>query len=392
MGMARLNERYRELQTYVGWSEDDARRVMATAPLLDPHLPALIDDFYAEIERHPEARKVIRGGPEQIERLKGTLIRWVRELLGGTYDAEYVGRRWRVGWRHVEIGLDQIFTNVALSRLRTGLCRALQNDWNGSRPELEETVRSLNMLLDLDLAIIEDAYQTEYSTRAQRNERLATLGQVAGGVAHELRNPLNVVKTSVYYLLNARNPTPAKTDEHLRRIDRQVEVADGVITALSSFAKMPLPSLNQLSIARLVHDVLELNEPGDNVRVELDVPETLPFVLADADQIRIVLGNLVRNARDAMPRGGRMTIRGRETGGGVEVEVVDTGVGIPAADLTRILEPLYSTKARGLGLGLAIARAILEKNQGSLRVTSELGRGSTFTVCFTASSDGGVAT
>src|SRR4051812_42376768 len=110
--------RYRELQAYVGWTDDDARLVAATAGLLDPHLPALVDDFYDEIERHPEARKVITGGQAQTDRLKGTLVSWLRELLCGRYDADYVARRWRVGWRHVEIGLDQVYTHVALSRLR----------------------------------------------------------------------------------------------------------------------------------------------------------------------------------------------------------------------------------------------------------------------------------
>jgi signal transduction histidine kinase len=307
------------------------------------------------------------------------------------YDADYVERRWRVGWRHVEIGLDQVYTNVALSRLRAGLCRALHEGWGGDRGELVETVRSLNKLLDLDLAIIEDAYQSEYADRLQRGERLATLGQVAGGVAHELRNPLNVVKTSVYYLRNARNPAPEKQAEHLHRIERQVETADGVITALSNFARMPLPSLRPVRLARLVREVLELNQPGDGVLVDVDVPESLPPAMADGDQIRIVLGNLVRNAGDAMPTGGRLTIRGRGDGREVEVDVADTGVGIAPDDLSQVMEPLYSTKARGLGLGLAIARAILEKNRGSLRVVSEVGRGSTFTVRLTASPDDGAA-
>src|ERR1700745_4189629 len=114
-------QRYQELQDYVGWTEEDARRVQSVAQLLDPHLGPLIDDFYAEIERHPRARKVITGGQAQIERLKGTLLRWIRDLLLGPYDRDYVLRRWRVGWRHVEIGLDQVFTNVALARLRKGL-------------------------------------------------------------------------------------------------------------------------------------------------------------------------------------------------------------------------------------------------------------------------------
>src|SRR6516165_4000493 len=94
-----LFRRYQELQRYVGWTEDDSRRVGAVAPLLESCLPALINDFYAEIERHPGARKVITGGAAQIERLKGTLGGWLRELLYGPYDKDYVARRWRVGWR-----------------------------------------------------------------------------------------------------------------------------------------------------------------------------------------------------------------------------------------------------------------------------------------------------
>src|SRR5262249_49625594 len=228
-----------DLQNYVGWTPDDAARVRAVAGLLQPCLAGMIDDFYDEIERHPDARKVITGGAAQIDRLKGTLRGWLQDLLAGPYDENYGARRWRVGWRHVEIGLDQVYTNVALSRLRRGLMLALEEHWPGEWKDSLATRRSLNTLLDLDLAIIEDAYQAEYTARQQRSERLAAIGQVAAGIAHELRNPLNVVKTSVYYLLNARNPTPAKTAEHLQRMERHVAGADGVITALSNFAKMP---------------------------------------------------------------------------------------------------------------------------------------------------------
>jgi signal transduction histidine kinase len=109
-------------------------------------------------------------------------------------------------------------------------------------------------------------------------------------------------------------------------------------------------------------------------------PSSLPPVLADNDQVRIVFANLLRNAREAMPQGGRLIVTARAVDGGIETSVADTGIGIPSDRLGRVMEPLYSTKARGLGLGLSIARAILEKNGGSLRVASEPGRGSTFTV------------
>src|SRR5438128_1054933 len=133
MNADKLYERYRELQRYVAWTDEDAQRVCQAGPLLEPHLPPLIDDFYEEIERHPDARKVITGGQEQVQRLKGTLLAWLRELFAGKYDREYVARRWRAGWRHVEIGLDQVYANVALARLRRGLMRLLEQCW----PETE---------------------------------------------------------------------------------------------------------------------------------------------------------------------------------------------------------------------------------------------------------------
>jgi signal transduction histidine kinase len=372
--------RYQDLQRYVGWTDDDAANVRSVAGLLDPYLGPLIDDFYAEIERHSDARRVITGGAAQIQRLKGTLLAWLRELLAGPYGREYVERRWRVGWRHVEIGLDQVYTNVALSRLRRGLLDALSRVWPGDLTASLPVRRSLNTLLDLDLAIIEDAYQSEYLDRRNRAERLAAIGQVGGGVAHELRNPLNVIKTSVYFLLNARSPSPEKTAEHLKRIERHVVLADGVITALSNFARMPVPDLKPTPARRVVEEAVELNPLPPDIHLSQRWPDDLPSVLADPDQLRIVFANLLRNAREAMPQGGTLTIAGQQVEGHVEVTVADTGVGIPPEHLARVMEPLYTTKARGLGLGLALARAILEKNKGALSVVSRPGEGTTFTV------------
>ena len=91
MNIADVYQRYQELQAWVGWSGESAQRVAATAALLEPHLVDLVDDFYEEIDRHPNARKVITGGQAQINRLKGTLVQWLRELLAGRYDQQYVG-------------------------------------------------------------------------------------------------------------------------------------------------------------------------------------------------------------------------------------------------------------------------------------------------------------
>lgn len=376
---------YRELQSYVDWSDDDARLVHAAAEIVEPHLGPLVDDFYATIGRFENVRRVITGGTAQVERLKGSLMAWIRELFEGCYDDAYFERRWRVGWRHVEIGLEQIYTHAAMTRMRIGLIRALQEHWTAAPEQLAPTVRSLCKLLDLDLSIIEHAYQCEARARQQRFERLAAVGQVSGGVAHELRNPLNVVKTSVYYLLNARAATVEKKTEHLQRIERHVELADSVITALSNFARLPAPEARAFSVEEIVREAIELNPVSSDISVQLDGLDAVPSVRADPRQILIVLGNLIRNARDAMPDGGSLTIDARMDGTMVEIRVADTGVGIPRDRLRRITEPLFTTKARGLGLGLALARSILDKNLGELFVTSELGRGSEFFVRLPAS-------
>jgi signal transduction histidine kinase len=381
MDPSALFRRYRELQQYVGWTDENANQVIALAPLLEPHLPAMVDDFYAEIQRHHDTRRIITGGAVQIQRLKATLLAWLRELLSGPYDADYVHRRWRVGRRHVEIGLDQIYANVALSRLRRKLLLTLESVEHGQASARGLAARwSLHTLLDLDLAIIEDAYQAEYLARAQRAERLATIGQVTAGIAHELRNPLDIVKASVHYLLNSHHPAPEKTVEHLRRIERQVTLADGVIAALTAVVERPAPKMAPFSAQECLHEALEICPCPEAIELRENWAPALPPVFADRDQLRIVFANLIRNAQEAMPDGGVVTITGRQAGEGVEVSVTDTGIGMDADQLARLAEPLRSTKEKGLGLGLAIARTILDRNWGTLEVTSALEQGSTFTV------------
>jgi len=373
-------KRYEELQRYVGWTEADVQRVKAVGPLLAQDFAPLIDDFYAEIKLHPDAIKVITGGEEQIARLKQSLHRWLAELFSGCYDQQYVARRWRVGYRHVEIGLNQVFTNAALSRLRRGLLKAMEIRWQGTLEELLAHRASLNSLIDLDLAIIEDAYQAEYQRRQATAERLATIGKVAGGIAHELRNPLNVVKTSVYFLMNAKNATSEKKQAHLERIERQVGLADGVITALNDFARLPAPELIPVEIEACLRDILELASLSSGIHIEWEFPAAGVAALGDRSQLGIVFSNLIRNARDAMPQGGILRLGASRSDGTVAITFQDSGKGISPENLPHIFEPLYSTKAKGIGLGLSISRDIVERHHGALSVKSEPHVGTTFTV------------
>ncbi|WP_169979378.1 protoglobin domain-containing protein [Tautonia rosea] len=377
----RILSRHRDVKRYLDWDEqNDFERLVGLQPIITPHFPALIADFYAEIQRHPGASSVITGGEEQVARLKATLHQWLDDLFRTPPDDEYAQRCWRIGRRHAEIGLDPLFVIAAMARLRSAMCRVLRSSWTGEFERLAESLRSLYRRLDLDLALIQDAYQAESEDRLQRAERMATLGQVAGGLAHELRNPLNVVKTSVYFLKNARSASAEKVAEHLQRIGRGVDRADAVITALSSFARLPAPEAQPTPVIDLVRESLEANPPDASVDVQVEIDPSLT-VAVDPAQLQIVLGNLLRNANEAMADGGTLSVRTRTLENGrIELDVEDTGIGMAPELRDRVTEPLFSTKARGLGLGLAISREILTKNRGTLRIASEPGVGSIFTL------------
>jgi signal transduction histidine kinase len=344
-------------------------------------LPKLVDQIDAGLQRQGRASGAIKG--RSLQRWKATLRSWLEQMLACDDDIPQAERCWQVGRRHEEIGLDPVYTNVAMSCLRQGLIGELARLWRGTRADLLATVEALNLLLDFDLAVIQEAYQTEHDLRLERSQRLVTIGQIAGGISHELRNPLNAVKTSVYYLLNARKLTPEKLGEHLGRINRQADKADAVIAVLSDFASMPDPTIKRFDVQQAISGAIGADPLPGHTQIHTEVNNGTT-ALGDIDQIQIVLGNLIRNALDAMPTGGVLTISAQSSGGMVKIVVADSGAGIAQHDLEHILEPLYTTKARGIGLGLSIAHAIVDKHHGKLSIESVHGQGSEFTIELTS--------
>lgn len=171
MDLGSAYQRFVDLQSYVGLSADEQRLIGAAGELVIPHVAALTDDFYAEAERHEATRRVITGGAAQIARLKQTLRDWLVQLVTGPYTESYLEQRRKVGLKHVQIGLPQIYTHAALARLRNGILRILCEKWTGEHKMLVATVQAVNKVLDLDLAIIGDAYESERLNRIQRAER-----------------------------------------------------------------------------------------------------------------------------------------------------------------------------------------------------------------------------
>jgi signal transduction histidine kinase len=214
-----------------------------------------------------------------------------------------------------------------------------------------------------------------------RKERLAILGQLAGGVAHELRNPLGVIKNSVYYLRMVL-PHDERSAKHLRLLEREVATANRIVTDLLDFARVRPPTRVPTDLGAVAREVLEQTSLPADIAVELRRTGTEPTVAVDPEQIVQVLRNLVINAAQAMPDGGTLTVETVVSGGRAQIVVADTGVGIPREHVEKIFQPLFSTKAKGIGLGLAVAKNLAEANGGTIAVESEPGRGSRFVLGF----------
>ena len=378
--------RFEDIASYVGWSDEDALRLREAKPLVEPRFREFIDDFYESLQKNPNTMQVITGGNSQIKRLKESLLVWIDQLFAGTYDENYVIQRLRVGTRHVEIGLDQIYVNTAMSRLRQKLNDCIVRNWSKTTEELAGTLASVNRMLDLDLAVIQDAYQISFTALQKKNERYATIGKISGGIAHEVRNPLNVMKTSVYFLLRS-SPESAneKVNKHLNRIGTAVEDANNIVSALSEFARLPDPSLSSLSIKHVVSEAMEKSKEAvaqDKISLSLECEISDDIVQGESGQLSIAFGNLIRNAIQAVDDVGEVQIRIFESNGKKTVRISDNGKGIAKEDLAKIADPLFSTKSKGLGLGLAITKAILDSHKAELKVDSEPGVGSEFQVLF----------
>jgi PAS domain S-box-containing protein len=218
--------------------------------------------------------------------------------------------------------------------------------------------------------------------RLVRQEKLAILGQLAGGVGHELRNPLGAIKNAAYFLNLALAEPEPEVKETLDILHREVAASERIIGSLLGFARPRPPARQPVEINTLVREALARTALPENVRVVTHLDEALPAILADPDQLTQVFGNLLLNAVQAMPDGGRLTVETRvEPGAGwLAVSIADTGVGVPPENLGKLFEPLFSTKARGIGLGLALSKILVESHGGRIEARSEVGAGSIFTV------------
>ena len=374
-----LTEREARLEAILNKAVDAIITIDETGHI-DSVNPATENVFgYIADELHGKNIKMLMPNPYRdehdgyLENYRGSGI---RKIIG--IGREVIGQRKDGATFPMHLAVSEV--KVGNRRMFTGIVRDI-SDLKEAEKELADMNEQLEDRVKKRTVELRDA-----QAELVRSEKFATLGKVSGGIAHEIRNPLNAVKTSAYYLLNAKNATDDKVREHLERIDRQVSMIDNVITALSDVAKLPEANLNPIDLRPLLKAVISSVDMPSNVKSELELPEDLPKVMADESQVAIAFKNLVRNARDAMPDGGLVNVTADVAESNVTFHITDSGIGISPENLQLVLEPLFTTKARGMGLGLSITRTIVEKNQGTLSVESELGKGSRFTIELTRGS------
>ena len=236
--------------------------------------------------------------------------------------------------------------------------------------------------------IVEERTQDlrEAQTQLIRTEKMATLGELAGSVGHELRNPLAVIRNSIYLLKSAATDE-AKRIEYTNLIEQETLNASRIITDLLDYSHIqPLKPI-RCDTADIVNEVIERNNPPQNVKVNIRISRDLPKLLVNPQQIGQIVANLVANAYESMAEGGTLDISAESKGGTVLLAVKDTGMGIAKKDLPKLFEPLFTTKPRGIGLGLAISRRLADLNHSEIMVKSQVGKGTVFTLTLPTSQE-----
>src|SRR5436190_1598625 len=247
----------------------------------------------------------------------------------------------------------------------------------GGGDELASLAREFN-------AMAQRLAARERELRAQgealvRSERLAAIGRIAAQITHEIRNPLSSISLNAEELGERAPEARDLCDAIVREVDRLTAITEEYLR----FARLPKPQVQRADLNDTVRDLLDFVRPeleASGVQVTTSLVPELPRVIADVAQLRQLLLNLLRNAREAMPSGGTLHVASRGGESSVEVEIRDTGPGIPPERMARIFDPFFTTKARGTGLGLAMAQEIAQEHGGQLLCESALGKGTAFTL------------
>ena len=353
------------LKEYVSFTDEDTGRLRALAGPAAPYFVGFAEHFYERISSHPDAHKVL-SGQEQIERLKLALVKWMESGLAGPHDEAFYERRARIGRVHVQIELPQQYMFTAMNVMRLDFHHMIAEIY-AADVALERQVRdSVDKLFDLELAIMLRTYQQDSEERMRRAERLATIGQVAASIGHDLRNPLSVIQSSLY-ILKRRVSDDASALRHAKRIWQQVEACDTIISNLLQLARNRPPRRSLIDFQQMFERAMLPLLVPDGIEIAFDCDPGLR-VYADGSLLSQALTNLIDNAIKAYEKGSGpiIVVVRQHDDGHVAIEVADQGPGFSAETIARVFEPLVTTRASGVGLGLALVKGIVERHGGTV--------------------------
>jgi signal transduction histidine kinase len=314
--------------------------------------------------------------------LVGVPVQWGNESLG----VLIVGAEAEDYFTEADVGLLTLFAAQAAVAIHNAhLHEQLQQHAAQLEQEIAERKRAEAELKEYSERLEEMVQARTQSLEAAqerllRQEKLAVLGQLAGSVGHELRNPLGVIGNAVYFLQMILGETGETVKEYLALIANRVVEADTIVTDLLNLSRTHQASRQAAPISTLFEEALRRTLPPPGVSLHQALAPDLPPLWVDSQQLGQVLANLLTNAYQAMPEGGRVTLSAQADPKGVSLSVSDTGIGMAPETLEKIFEPLFTTKAKGIGLGLAVSKNLVEINGGVITVESVPGQGSIFTI------------
>jgi signal transduction histidine kinase len=228
-----------------------------------------------------------------------------------------------------------------------------------------------------------------------RKGKLAILGQLSGSIGHELRNPLGVMSNAVYFLKMVLTDADETTKEYLDIIKKEIDNSLRIITDLLDFARTRTPQTKPVTVRELTDTSIARCAIPENIDLQTEIPDKLPLLRVDPLQMGQVLMNFITNAVQAMPEGGALRVAARfagaihelplqnqkqETDDFIAISVTDTGEGISPENMNKLFQPLFTTKAKGIGLGLVVCKNLVTANNGRIEVESALEQGTTFAV------------
>ncbi|MFZ5647502.1 MAG: ATP-binding protein [Bacillota bacterium] len=324
-------------------------------------------------------------------------VAWADERLNPIFAQT---RSFRMATRYIALlvlfigaaGALLVIHNLAssVSNIKKGL-RSMEDDISRLLPEMSGEAGQITAAINRMAAALAEKERLEFEM--QRSEKLASLGRLVTGVAHELRNPIGVVKAAVQ-VMEKEYPHDKEIKEFTTVIKEQVDRQNKVIQELLDFGRPSKQVVQPVNINSVLEKVLTFTSPmlrQNKIQLIILLDHDLPKILADASRIKQVFVNMILNAIQAMPDGGILEIKTYLENGSICTEFKDNGLGIESEELSRIFDPFYTTKDSGTGLGLSISHQIIKSHNGTIHVSSVPGEGTVFMVLLPPTSDQGGA-